>query len=642
MRFDLVAEPIDDDDDAIRAALECIDVIPPLVAAVAQATGDQSLLRDEFRADPDPLRDQYAGVSLEGRVAARDLVAGALARFRDGGSRPVPTPSAAEVRRLTEFITGGPLTDEYAQLLTEELALDGADFRAPRWRKGELAPHRPFKVAIIGAGMSGIIAAHRLLQAGVEFEVFEKNDDVGGTWFENTYPNCRVDIPNTLYSYSFAQTGDWPDFYSPQGVLLDYFQSCATALGIRPNIRLGREVVRADFDDERGSWTVLTRGRDGSSDAGEFHAVISAVGQLNRPKLPDIDGLERFGGPSFHSARWNPEIDLRGKRVAILGTGASAAQVIPAVAEEAAQLFVYQRTPPWIASVPNIDDPLPAGLRWLLRHVPAYPRWDRLWQFWRVHEALLPMARVDPEWQPRGRSVSAENDLLRHQLTEYIHGEFPDPTLFGQVLPTYPPLAKRLLLDNGIWARTLTRDNVELITDTIDEITTTGIRTADGVERSVDVIIYGTGFQASRFLTPMQVTGRGGVDLHERWAGNARAYLGVTVPGFPNLYLLYGPNTALVVNGSATFFAECEVNYVVGCIEMLLAEGCRTMDCRPEVLDAYVTRIDEGTSQMAWGVSEVNSWYKNAEGRVTQCWPFDLLEFWRQLQAPAPEDYVLR
>jgi 4-hydroxyacetophenone monooxygenase len=615
--------------------------VPPLLAAVTHLTGDLSLLRDDLRPDPSNVLEPDGGLSPDQVAEARALAVDALARYRDAGSEPAPSPDPGSLRTMIDYLVGGEDVDSYLELLEEELALEGADHRAPGWTKDSVAPDTPFTVAVIGAGMSGIVAAHRLRQAGVPVTVFEKNEDVGGTWFENVYPGCRVDVPNHLYSYSFAQTGEWPQFFSTQDVLLDYFRSCVEQFDLRPMIRFGTEVLGMELDEQRQVWRIRTR-HDGVEDEAEFNAVISAVGQLNRPNFPDIPGRDRFAGEWFHSARWDWDIDLAGKRVGVIGTGASAAQFIPAVAEQAGELLVFQRTPPWLVPSPDYHDELPEGLRWVMRHVPDYARWDRLWLFWRTHEGLLPTAKVDPEWEQQNLSVSMPNELVRQLLAGYLRMEFPDDDLYEKVLPSYPPIAKRVVRDNGIWARTLRRDDVEVITTGIDEITEQGIRTADGVEHEVDVLIYGTGFEASKFLTPMQVRGVGGADLHEQWDGDARAYLGLTVPHFPNLFLMYGPNTNIVINGSIIYFSECETHYILESIRMLLENGHRSMDCRPDVHDAYNEKIDAGNRAMAWGAAEVNSWYKNDKGRVAQNWPFSLLEYWQQTRLPDPSDYVLR
>ncbi|MFP5326757.1 MAG: flavin-containing monooxygenase [Acidimicrobiia bacterium] len=640
MRLDLEPETIIADDETIRAAVAEADVAA-LLPAIAEITGDLSLLREDFRPDANQLLDPNAGLTDAQIAAAREAAAAALIAFRDAGCPPQPALSADDFKTMIEFLVGSA-TEQYLPLLREELSVAGEDLRAPSWHKGEVAPDRPFRVGIVGAGMSGILAAHRLQQAGVDFTIYEKNADVGGTWFENTYPGCRVDVPNHLYSYSFAQTGDWPQFFSSQDVLLDYFRSCAEHFGVRPHVRFEHEVTGAAWDENAQQWVLTVRSADGTEVEDRVEALVSAVGQLNRPQFPDIPGRDRFAGEWFHSARWDDSVDLKDRRVLVIGTGASAAQFIPVVAEQAAELTVFQRTPPWLVPTPNNHDELPDGVRWVLRHVPAYARWDRLWLFWRTHEGLLPMAEVDPEWDNGGKSISAPNELVRQLLEAYLRMEFPEDDLFEKVLPTYPPIAKRIVRDNGIWARTLRRDNVELVTEAIEEITEKGVRTADGVEHQGDVLIYGTGFQASKFLTPMQIVGRDGVDLHQQWDGDARAYLGIVVPHFPNLFLLYGPNTNIVINGSIIYFSECEVHYLVEAIHALLADDKASMDCREEVHDAYNERIDEANKKMAWGASTVNSWYKNAKGRVAQNWPFALLEYWQQTREVDRSDYTWR
>jgi len=472
--------------------------------------------------------------------------------------------------------------------------------------------------------------------------VFEKNSDVGGTWLENTYPGCRVDVASHLFCYSFAQRADWPQHFSDQPELLAYFRRFADDSDLRPIIRLKTTVESIEFDDATATWQVHTTDGHGDGDLDSFDAVVNATGQLNRPKYPDISGRDSFAGPSFHSARWDHDVDLTGKRVAVIGTGASAAQLIPIVADDAAEVLVFQRTPNWLAPTLDYHADVPDGHRWLLDHVPYYSQWYRFWLFWRYAEGILPAVKVDPEWNDSGQSVSAANQELRMLLGMYIGLCFGDrPDLLPKVMPDYPPAAKRIIRDNGIWATTLKRDNVRLITEPIAAIEPDGVRMADGTEHDVDVIVYATGFQASKFLTPMRVTGRKGVDLHEQWDGNARAYLGIVAPNFPNFFMLYGPNTNIVVNGSIIYFSECEVHYVMQCLHHILATNVRAIDCRQAVHDRYNERIDEGNKLMAWGASSVNSWYKSDSGRVAQNWPFSLLEFWQQTREIDAADYEL-
>ena len=626
------------DDETIRAAVDAAQ-IPALLPALAAALDDPSLVPPHLRPDLSILMDPNAGLSDDQQAEARRLAVESIKRLRSAGAARTTEPGRDELRRLLEYTSGGAPVDDYLDLLREELAL-GVDLRAPGWRREEIAPDRSMRVVVVGAGMSGLVAAHRLHQAGLDVIVFEKNPDVGGTWFENTYPGCRVDVSNHFYSYSFAQREQWPHHFSTQQVLLDYFRQVAEECRIRSLVHFGTQVTSLELDEATMTWTVHVVDADGNERTEHAHAVVSAVGQLNRPNLPDIPGLERFQGPAFHSARWDHDVPLDAKRVAVIGTGASAAQFIPIVAEQAAHLTIFQRTAAWFIPTPDYHDDVPAAVQWLFRNVPGYAHWFRFWTFWRNVEGLRAAAIVDPEWDGGERSVSAVNDFVRQVLTDYLANEFADrPDLFAKVVPDYPPFAKRFIRDNGVWAKTVKRDDVDLVTDPIREITAEGVVTVDGTLHETDVVIYGTGFQASEFLTPMKVVGRGGADLHQRWSGDARAYLGVTLPGFPNLFLLYGPNTNIVVNGSITYFSECEVRYVLECIRTLLERGARSMEPTQAAHDAYNERIDAENARLAWGASSVNSWYKNATGRTAQNWPFSLLEYWQQTRHVDLHDY---
>jgi len=622
--------------DAVRTAY-----LPALLIALSQSLCDLSLLRDDLRPDPARVQEPTAGYSREQREAARQLAIESLVVLSEQPARAIEPADDETLRQMLSFLIGRPASGEYVHLLREELGVAGEDVRLPRWHKDDIDADRPFSVLIVGAGMSGLAAAHRLDQAGIPHVVIEKNSDVGGTWFENRYPGARVDVPNHLYSYSFFQRRDWPQRFTPQELLLDYFRDVADALDLRKHIRFSTEVLDATFRESEGDWSVRIRAADGREDTLTANVLISAVGQLNRPKLPDIPGRDSFAGSSFHSAEWDAAVDLHGKRVAVIGTAASGIQLIPELADRAAELHVYQRTPNWMMPTPDYHADTPTGMQWLLDNVPTYSEWYRLSLFWRLSEGMLAAARVDPEWPQDGRSVSEMNDGLRALITQYIESQFADaPELLAHVVPTFPPLAKRMLLDNGIWATTLKRDHVELITDAIGAITPTGV-VAGGRQRDVDVIVYATGFHASEFLTPMRVRGRGGIDLHERWDGDARAYLGLTVPGFPNLFCMYGPNTNLVANGSIIFFSECSVQYVLSVIKLLLERGEQAVDCRPDVHDAYNVAVDEANAQMAWGAASVNTWYRNAKGRIAQNWPFTLLEFWQRTREVNLDDYEL-
>ena len=634
-------EPITASDDEIRRALDDAE-IAPLLPALAYLTGDLTLLREDLRPDPLLFAMPQAGLSDEQAAAVRALALKTLIRYRDDGCNPAPAPSDSQLLQILEFTVGGVPMAPYLPLLEEELAYRGEDRRAPGWQLDELALGADFRVLIIGAGMSGLLTARRLQQAGVPYVIVDKNSGVGGTWWENTYPGCRVDNPNHNYSYSFAQRHDWPFHFSTQDVLHQYFEECADAFGIREHIQFSTEVLSAEWSDDDLTWSVHVQRADGTEDTLVADAVVSAVGQLNQPRYPDIEGRESFAGPAFHSARWDSSVDLVGKRVAVIGTGASAMQLIPEIAPIVGELTVFQRTPAWIAPTPDYHDPIADGLRWLYAHVPSYSEFNRFCIFWAMGDGALANVTVDPAYGPTERSVSELNDVMRLLLTEYITAEFGDrPDLLEHVVPRYPPGSKRGIRDNGVWARALKRDNVRLEPERIGAITEHGIRMADGTEHEFDVIIYGTGFNASEFLTPMRVTGRGGIELHDQWQGEARAYLGVAVPGFPNLFCLYGPNTNIVINGSIVYFSECGVRFILGLIEQALGSGKRAIEVKQDVHDEFNQQVDQANSKMAWGFSTVSSWYKNDSGRVAQNWPFTLLEYWQRTLRPDPAEFHL-
>ncbi len=702
--------------------------LPSLLAALAHARGDRKLLDESLWLDPARALEPGHGWDRTQRRRARHLAReGVAALISSGGGSIAPTgnpPAGASrshqpaeaphggaagaddslVAGLIDWLTGTDLADDYRTMLAEELAVFG-DMRIPEpiaaggWpAEARAGGTDGAVVAVIGAGMSGILAAHRLKQAGISCVVLDKNRDVGGTWLENSYPGCRVDVFNHVYSYSGEQRGDWPEYHSSQEVLLDYFRECARRWGIGDRIRFGTTVESMAWDDATKRWHLRLRtntgdaagardsskttggdicdtagtgagGSDtcdtagtgaGGSDACDtagtgagggdtcsetitVAAVVSAVGQLNRPLVPDIAGIDDFSGEQFHSSSWRHDIDCHGRTVAVIGTGASALQFIPHLAERAAHVTVFQRTPPWLIPRPNYHEPLPEELLELFEIVPGYAHWFRLRQFWCTHEGTVSALRRDPAWEgPLEQAVSARNDEARRMLTLYLESQFADrPDLLAQVVPGYPVGAKRVVLDNGVWARTLKRPNVELASSGIERIEPAGVRGADGRLHRCDVIVYGTGFRASEFLMPMRVTGRGGADLHESWSGAARAYNGVCVPGFPNLFCIYGPNTNIVVNGSIIYFAECAVNYTVECLRLLANRGAAAMDCRPDAYDRYRALMDEQNSQMAWGISTVNSWYKSPGGGVAQNWPLPLIDYWRQTRSPDPTDFEL-
>lgn len=449
------------------------------------------------------------------------------------------------------------------------------------------------KVAIIGAGFGGLCMAIQLERAGItSYTVFEKAADLGGTWRDNSYPGAGCDIPSHLYSYSFEKYGSWTRRFPGQPEILGYLQRCADKYDVRRKIRFNTEVAKATFDGKR--WHI-----------GEetYDIVVSSVGQLNRPHLPDIPGMDTFAGTSFHSARWNHDHDLTGRRVAVIGNGSSAAQFIPPVAEQAAHLQVFQRTPNWV--IPKPDATFGRLTKLAFHYLPPVQRAYREWIYRYAEGTLYPALS-------QGWSVN----LLRKRALEHLHAQVEDPALRAKLTPEYPPGCKRVVIDSRFYPA-LARPNVDVVTEKITRITPEGVETADGQVREADTIVYSTGFMSTEFLAPMEFVGREGKVLNEQWRDGAEAYLGIAAPNFPNLFLLYGPNTNLGHN-SIVFMIECQVRHIMNCLPYAMENG--PMEVRPEVMDAWRARLDRAMERMVWG-NGCQSWYKTAEGRVTNNWP---------------------
>ena len=631
-------------DPSVLAAALAEANLAVLVSALALRTGDLTILdRAGLERAGDPRRFDHgrgpATVSDDDAAAIRAEAFAILSEL-DVGPANAATMDDASLLRIMEFCAGEPIAPEYVPLVRDEADFDACDRRRFEWTQPpDRAVLEQFHVGIIGAGLGGLCAAIRLEQAGIPYTVFEKNPDVGGTWFENTYPDLRVDVPNHFYSYSFAPNADWSDHYARREELADYIGRCAKEHAVLPNIRLGTEVQDATFDEGSGRWHVGLRGADGAEERVDVNVLISAVGMLNRLSIPDIEGLDSFAGPVFHSSRWDHDVELEGKRVAVVGTGASAMQFVPAIAPRTEHLVIFQRSRHWVTPNPSYHLPVTDGEKWLFAHVPFYVAWYRFLLFWNSADRIYAAFRVDPDWPDPGRSISRANDKLRQVVTAHLERELADrPDLIPEVLPDYPALGKRMLQDNG-WFRTLLRDDVELVNDRVARVEPHAVVTEAGESYEADVIVLATGFQPNKYLWPMTITGRD-VVLHEEWGDDPRAYLGITVPGFPNLFCLYGPNTNPVV-GSVIFVLECQVDYVIRAVAAMIERGITTLECRRDVHDAYNERVDAEHEQMVWRHPRVHSYYNNASGRVTTNMPWKLLDYWRMTREPALDDFVV-
>ena len=478
------------------------------------------------------------------------------------------------------------------------------------------------RVAIVGAGFSGIETAHRLKAEGHQFTLFERSDDVGGVWHDNTYPGAACDVPSYLYSFSWAQRRDWSRPCSPQEEIQRYLRAVAEQDGLLPHIRFGTEIAEARWDERALTWTLTT----GTGETHAFDALVLACGQLNRPAYPRIDGAESFEGTAFHSARWDHDADLRGKRVAVIGTGASAIQFVPAIVDQVGHLDVYQRTAPYLLPRRNPRYPgaVKAAIRWLpgLQTLRRYGMWGVMETFILGYTKLPPLKAAFQLWSA---------GFMRLQLRG-------NAALRRKVWPRHAFGCKRILF-SSTYLPALLRANVEVVTEPIERITADGVVTSDGRERKVDAIVWGTGFVADEPVVPMRVHGVGGHELQERWSEGARAHLGLTVAGFPNLFLMYGPNTNLGV-GSIIVMIEAQAGYVASALSLLRERGKRALTVRPEVEQRSTDAVQQRLDGSVW--TECQSWYrKDGTGRVVGNWPGFMLEYVRAVEQVDAADYEL-
>jgi cation diffusion facilitator CzcD-associated flavoprotein CzcO len=473
-------------------------------------------------------------------------------------------------------------------------------------------------VGIIGTGFAGLGIAIELRRAGLnDFTLLEKARELGGVWRENTYPGAGCDIPSPLYSFSYEPHTTWPRRFSLQSDIREYMTNTAKKYGIDAHIRFGTEVTSAEFDPAANRWQVSTA----TGEKFEFDVMVSAVGQLSRPAMPDIPGMDRFGGRSFHSAQWDHDHDLTGRRVAVIGTGASAIQFVPRIQPVVKSLTLFQRTAPYLLPKPDRE-----YRRWhheLFRRVPLTQQAGRAW-IWAVCEALT-----------KGLTGNQRIAKLVQKLSlGFLRLQVRDRALRAKLTPDYPAGCKRILFANDYYP-TLAKPNVRVETAKITEITQDGVRTADGVEHKVDTIIYGTGFATSDFLAPMAVRGLDGRDLHtEAWSGGARAYLGVAVPGFPNLFLMYGPNTNLGA-GSIIYMLERQARYITQLVRQLRSGTALTV--RTEVAERFDAEMQRRLAGTVW--TTCGSWYRTDAGRVVTNWPGLVSEYDRRTRTPDRNAY---
>jgi cation diffusion facilitator CzcD-associated flavoprotein CzcO len=479
-------------------------------------------------------------------------------------------------------------------------------------------------IVVIGSGFAGICMAIRLKQAGYhDFVILEKDEDLGGTWRDNQYPGCACDVPSHMYSYSFELNPSWSRMFPPQQEIWDYMRRCAGKYGLASHIRYRCDVERMEWDDASRRWRI-------STEAGEVYtarAIVSGVGALHLPSIPEIPGADRFAGAAFHSAQWDQSCDLVGKQVAVIGTGASAIQFVPEIAKQAARVHVFQRTPPWIHPRPDFE--IPPAVRAAFAAAPSVMRAFRSGVYCVLETRAVGFA-VHPKLMAP----------LQWMAERHLERQVGDPVLRAKLAPDYTIGCKRILLSSDYYPA-LTTANVELVTDPIAQITETGLACVGGEAYDVDVIIYGTGFKTVEAIAELNVAGRDGVKLPDVWRRGVEAYHGTTVAGFPNFFMLLGPNTGLGHN-SVIFMIESQVRHVMSCLRLLARNNAETIEVRPSAQRRFNDGIQRRLRRAVWSEGGCKSWYLDADGVNRALWPGFSFEFWARTRRARRADYVIR
>jgi 4-hydroxyacetophenone monooxygenase len=620
----------------LRSAIAEAD-IRVLLMVLVHMTGDLRWLAPPYRPKRDVrlIPDPDAGVPQD----IQDEIRAAVLKLYENGE---PTPAISDpgdelLLEMMRATLGENVAPEYAPLMREEM---GFVQRHADWsnRPSDEALAKQH-VLIVGAGVCAIALGVALGRLGIPYTIVEKNDEIGGTWYVNRYPGCGVDTPNHSYSFSFGARNPWTRYFAQRQELHDYLLKVVREYDIRKHVRLNTELVASRWDEAKRRWISTLKTRDGE-ETFDSTTLVSAIGQLNDPSPAHFKDEEKFKGQTLHSALWSDDIKLDGKRVAVIGTGATAMQLVPAIADRVASVTVYQRTAQWARPVKGYSEPITEGARWLLAHLPFYVQWYRFNMFWRYGDGLLPFLRKDPAWPHPDRAVNKGNDRHREELTEFILSELKDrPDLIEKCVPTYPPYGKRILLDNN-WFRTLTRPNVELVTDGIDRFAEDGIVTADGTLRPADIVVISTGFKVTEMAARLNISGRDGKNLRDAWANdNPTAYLGLTMPDFPNLFVMLGPNSGPAHGGSVIFQSECQSRYISACLVEMIERGIAAIDVKQEAHDTYIRKVDAEHEQLIWTHPGMSTYYRNQQGRVFSAMPWRFVDYWQMTHDPDFSQY---
>ena len=616
---------------ALERALDSAS-FPVIAALLVHFTGDISILDKLPKPNQVVLGETQGFLTHKDKQIIKKIALKEIGRFFSNSAfDDIYIPSNEELNEMMNFIVGEEVSSDYVPMMLGDL-----NITTHTSKPNFLATKSNLEVLIIGAGMSGILAAIKLAEIGIKYKIYEKNNDLGGTWYENQYPGSRVDIANHFYSYSFEENYQWSEHFSRQPELLDYFKKCFHKYDIQKNTYFETQVTDMKFDELNQEWSVNSICH-GEKKTESISIVVSCVGQLNQPKVPEINGLKKFQGNMFHSSQW-PNFDvISGKKVAVVGTGASAFQIVPSIAKSCKELTIFQRSPPWMFPNPQYHEEVDDGKKWLLKNLPFYSRWYRFLLFYPGSDQLLDSLFIDPAWKVRSDSINQKNDAMRELFTAAMLGQISDQSLVDKVIPDYPPFGKRMLQDNGAWLQALHLPNVTLLSEGVECISSKGV-VSSGKELEFDTIIFATGFRAQDFFSPINIDGGSG-SYDKIYGDSPRSYLGITFSSMPNFFAMYGPGTNLAHAGSIIFNSECQINYICSAIKYMLSNNFKVIRVKPEIEKQYQDRFDKRHEKMVWQHSKVSSWYQNSKGKVVTTSPWRLVEYWNWTNKFNQDDY---
>jgi 4-hydroxyacetophenone monooxygenase len=605
-----------------------------------QLTGDEEVAATPITVDPTGFQT-FMMVAAEADVAMlRRKAVELLLAHRDAGAGPLDIGPEERLRRSVPLTLGEELDDAEFEFCREELALDPW-VRSLAWSEPP-PPERlqGFSVTVIGAGLGGLNVALMLKRAGIAYTVIEKDSGVGGTWWETRYPGARVDTPSRGYTHIFGAHFPYSSPFCDWAENQRYFDWVADTFDLRDDIVFDTEVRALTWDEAASEWEVELEGPGGRRTL-RSNAVVTAVGFLNRPKIPEIEGMADFRGPSWHTSRWPDDADVAGKRVAVVGTGCTGYQLIPELVHSTEHVVAFQRTPQWLFGVPGYLSPFPEEVGWLDRNLPYYTNYMRL-RTQGTGKAFRRLTEVDPDFDDP-HTVSPLNKATRETSLAFLHRKVADPQLRAIMTPQHPPWSARAVMVDSDYCvlDAIQRDDVTLVTSGIRRITETGIEDGDGTQHDVDVIVYATGFHASEYMFPMKVTGARGQTLDDLWkVGGARAHRFCMYPGFPNLWSVYGPNTNGGLGPGA--FHELVTRYALECMERLILDGRRAIEPKREAYDRYNADVDERNAQRVWSDPRADSYYWTEHGRSVVMCPFTGPEIFDLLRHPAFDELEIR